>query len=362
MKRVILSVAFFFLFVNSARSIQDTTDVDTIAKPKIKVFPIVYFTPETRFAAEGFAYLSWISKGTERKSNVRLFAVYTQNKQLIFILPWQVYGKNEKIFLDGRFDLRKFPEYFYGIGNNTAENIRAIYGFSAFTFENKAYLKTANHFFIGLNTQYLQLSPDIKNSLPAALESNAIGLEEGYQTYAFGPSFLFDSRDQILSASRGKYLEVTNQFGFATIDGQKVNYLLNRLDFRLFKEVDKKTIWASQLLLQSSAGEVPFRSLPALGGPYIHRGYYQGRFRDKHLWFMQTEVRRSLSARWGMVGFLSAGRVYSENIEKVFTKIHPAIGTGLRFQFSKKERTNIRLDFSITPDSRGIYLFFAEAF
>ncbi|WP_373494330.1 hypothetical protein [Aquiflexum sp.] len=341
---------------------QDSSSIAFNHKPNLKAYPIIYYTPETKFAFEGFAYLSWVAQGTERKSNVRFFAVYTQNKQRIFILPWQAYLKNEKMFLDGGFDFRRFPEYFYGIGNQTQEDNRFLYDFTAFTFENKAFFKTYKNIFVGLNTQFLNLWPGDSNLLPAELKSGALGISEGYRFFGLGPSILSDSRDQILSPTKGKYMEFSSQFGMGIMEERNINFIINKLDVRTFTSLNEKTIWANQFLAQYSLGEVPFRSLPTLGGPYLHRGYYQGRFRDNHLLLIQSEIRRSITSRWGVVGFLSAGRVYAGKKDNLLREIHPALGTGLRYQFNKNDKTNIRLDFSITPDSRGVYLFFAEAF
>ncbi|MEX2566310.1 MAG: hypothetical protein WD431_10235, partial [Cyclobacteriaceae bacterium] len=66
--------------------------------------------------------------------------------------------------------------------------------------------------------------------------------------------------------------------------------------------------------------------------------------------------------RFGIVAFASAGRVYSNVRTELVKDIHLAAGGGLRFRISKKDRTNVRFDFSLTPDSSGFYIYFAESF
>lgn len=104
-----------------------------------KALPLAYFTPETRIAAEGFAFYSFYANKSQRKSNLRMFVTYTQNKQYLLILPWQVYTSGDQYFLKGSIDYRKFPEYYYGLGNNTKEASRALYEFKALTFTSKSY-------------------------------------------------------------------------------------------------------------------------------------------------------------------------------------------------------------------------------
>lgn len=123
-----------FALVPEAESRQSKQD-STI----FKALPLAYFTPETRIAAEGFAFYSFYAKESKRKSNLRMFVTYTQNKQYLLILPWQVYTSGDQYFLNGSIDYRKFPEYYYGLGNNTKETSRALYTFKALTFKSKSY-------------------------------------------------------------------------------------------------------------------------------------------------------------------------------------------------------------------------------
>jgi len=118
-----------------------------------KALPLAYYTPETRIALEAFAFYSYFSNGSRRKSNIRLFATYTQNRQYMLIIPWQIYTADDKYFLNGSLDYRKFPEYYYGIGNDTRETNRSLYEFSAFTINSKSYIKLENDTYMGLSLQ-----------------------------------------------------------------------------------------------------------------------------------------------------------------------------------------------------------------
>jgi len=141
-----------------------------------------------------------------------------------------------------------------------------------------------------------------------------------------------------------------------------LNFFQMNFDFRYYKKINKKLVWANQFVSQNTIGEVPFLLLPKLGGPFLARGYYQGRFRDKHMHVLQTELRQDLFWRLGIVAFGSLGAVENEFLMNAVKDLKWAGGAGLRFKMSKNDRANVRLDFSFTPDSKGIYIFFAEAF
>jgi len=327
-----------------------------------KALPLAYFTPETRIAVEAFAFYSFYARNSQRKSNLRLFITYTQNRQYLFISPWQVYTSGSQYFLSGSIDYRKFPEYYYGLGNDTKEGSRALYEFTALTLNSKSYKKLKKDTYLGLALQGQWMQPEFSDPEPVFEDIVAENGRGGYSYIGFGPSIMWDQRDHILSPSSGSFIVFTPLIGLGKTAGSAFKFGMATLDIRNYLPVAKNITWANQLLTQVSFGNVPFRVLPTLGGPFFHRGYYQGRFRDNHLAFLQSEYRQHVIGRFGFAVFGSAGRVYRTLREDLFKQIHLAAGGGLRVRISKKDKTNVRLDYSFTPDSRGFYIYFAEAF
>lgn len=331
--------------------------------PRFSALPTAYYTPETRIALEAFALCSFQSDSVARTSNVRLFAAVTQNKQLTVDLPWQVFTREERFRVDGKLDVRKFPEYYYGIGNNSEERERQLYEYRGVGLRNSALKQTGRNNYIGIYGEGRWLDTD---SLPRfdAAETPLLG-GQGYRYLGLGPSFVHDSRDVILCASKGKYLEAFATCNVAWYpserEGASLFWLLG-MDHRRFFRVKPGTVLAYQLVGRSALGAVPYRELPALGGPLLHRGYYFGRFRDRHMWCAQFEARQSLFWRIGGVAFVSAGKVYSNFRGPWIQGTKPAAGMGLRFRLHEDEEANIRLDVAVTPDSHGIYVYFAEVF
>lgn len=342
---------------------QSIAQSDSTRKPVFKVLPAAYYTPETRIALEGFAYLSFFSKGADRASNLRVFVAATQNRQFTVDLPWQIFTADEAYRFRGKWDVRKFPEKYYGIGNNTSENTHELYTYrsTGITSRSQRKLSENNYFGLAAEGRLLQAMVPYQNYSEIS-DTNLIFGESGYQMIGFGPTFIHDSRDVILCPSDGMYFESTLLFNAGRAESMDLRYAKLILDYRQYFNLPRNTVLCYQVAGQFTSGEVPYRELPTLGGPLMHRGFYFGRFRDKHLVFAQGEVRKHLFWRIGAVAFGSIGRVYHSANTVVFRDYHPAGGGGIRFKLSKKDAANIRFDVAVTPDSKGFYVYFAEAF
>lgn len=95
------------------------------------------------------------------------------------------------------------------------------------------------------------------------------------------------------------------------------------------------------------------------------RGYYTGRYRDKHLVASQVEYRIlpfSFSSRVGASVFMAMGQVYGDNYSFEWNQFLPAGGAGLRYLIFPEKDIYTRLDWAITAQGSGIYFFIGEAF
>jgi len=361
-------VCFLWLLIgipNTVFSNEKTILTDSIPSDSTKVFkalPVVYYTPETGFALEAFAYYSFKLKNAERASNARFFATYTQMKQYMFILPVQLYTNSERYFINSNNDFRYFPEFFYGLGNETKEKERTRYEFKAFQTQNKILRKMKSKSYAGINIQYQQFDVNFDPSDSLWIQDVRILGTDYFKHGIVGGVYMYDSRDHILAPRKGLFLEAMINYGFGDADEFRTRFWQLMVDVRKYFSLNERNVIATQGLFQTCMGDVPFRVLPSLGGPLLHRGYYMGRFRDKHATLLQAEWRHSFPKKWGFTVFSSIGKVSNTFKEINLSGLHPALGTGLRYRMSKRDQTTIRLDYSKTPDSQGVYLYFAEAF
>jgi outer membrane translocation and assembly module TamA len=78
---------------------------------------------------------------------------------------------------------------------------------------------------------------------------------------------------------------------------------------------------------------------------------------------LQAEYRQYFWRRWGFVAFAGVGNVASELIEYDFGTLKYNFGAGLRFQFNKEQKINLRADFGFGQDGNmGVYFGIEEAF
>ena len=95
------------------------------------------------------------------------------------------------------------------------------------------------------------------------------------------------------------------------------------------------------------------------------RGYYLGRYRDKHLIAGQVEYRIlpfSFSKRIGASVFLASGQVFGEEHTFEWNQFLLSGGAGLRFLIFPDKDIYTRLDLAFTEEGHGFYFFIGEAF
>ncbi len=365
--KLLLAIGFTFLpfclFSAPGDSIK-TTHLDSY-KPRIKILPNGYYRPETRIAVGSFVLLTFKTNRIDtllRPSFIKSTLVVTQNKQLAIENDWIIFFKKENITFYGGFDFMKFPENFYGIGNFTLKDSVKNYELDRISLNSLVLKKIKGYYFGGLNfdAQYLYSNKQNKGLSKFPLYADVNGAS-GYFVNGFGPTFLFDSRDNGLISHKGWYNEASINFhGKATFS--QFDFTNITVNSRKFIPVRKTSIWASEIYLNFNIGDLPFRSNPAIGGARFLRGYYTGRFRDKNLIFYQTEIRIPIYWKFGIVAFAGMGQVAPDIKSFSFEGMKYTAGGGIRFLLSKKENANIRLDYGFTKEGGGFYMIFGESF
>jgi outer membrane protein assembly factor BamA len=193
------------------------------------------------------------------------------------------------------------------------------------------------------------------------LDSGDFVGKEGGTLSGLGILLVQDSRDNIFFPTTGTLLNAQASLFRRAIgsdyDFQKVNF-----DFRQYIMVFSKHVLAFQESVNLTSGSVPFPWLSMLGGPSAMRGYIQGRYRDKHSIFFQTEYRVPLFWRLSTAGFVGYGDVADKLNRFRLIDFKLAGGFGIRYQANRESGTNVRLDFGFARGSFGVYAMINEAF
>ena len=325
---------------------------DSTKKIKILPVPTIGYSPETKtyLGAVTLFTIDLYKDSLTRRSNAKLEFNYTWNKQMIFETEWNYFFKEEKWFTKGRIHYSEYPDYYYGIGSNTPESNKLLYNSNRFVFEANILKNVGEKFFVGPDLKFINYS-NVNFSGPSVYPELADKL-----TFGIGITLLRDSRNNLLTPTKGFYLNLNAGCNFS-----ESNYVGTTLDIRYYKTWADKYTWASRMINDFHFGEVPFYDYSFLGGDKFVRGYNYGRYRDKNLSSIQTEFRLPLVWRFGIATFGGVSNIFADNF-KINDSMYNC-GLGLRFLVDKHDKTNLRLDYAVGNDGNsGFYISFGESF
>ncbi|WP_338872274.1 BamA/TamA family outer membrane protein [Spirosoma sp. SC4-14] len=351
---------------------------DSAIKPfSIFPLPILYYTPETRFAYGVAASATFrfkrdyalINKANQqlrpagsapdkpRPSNVMLLAAYTQNRQILLFLPFQVFYDQNMYYVYGEAGYYRYNYNFFGVGQH--EVPRENYEVNFPRIRLNALRRIQPHLYAGLryefeNYQIVSVEPG------GLLASGTVPGGQGGRLAGAGLGLFYDTRDNVFYPSKGLVADFS-YLGHGQGIGSDFCYNRYVADVSFYQKLGSRAIAAFNYVVSITGGIAPFNGMSLLGGTKRMRGYYEGRFRDQNMTLFQTELRVHIWKRLTGVVFGSAGML--GDAEKLFRAdaIKTAYGAGLRVRINN-EGLNIRADYGFGHKSSGLYLTIGEAF
>jgi outer membrane protein assembly factor BamA len=293
-----------------------------------------------------------------RASNIQLTATYTLNKQINIRLQHAVFTPKEEWILNGQANYSKFPKNFWGIGPNTAEEDKVNIEYQKFEMRQMALRKIFKNIYLGPQWHFIyRYDMKFDETVPSITGA------EGNLSNALGATFFWDKRDNILTPTQNHYLELSALF-YTPFLQSEFGYQSYKIDARKYFRLQQegKRVLAVQLLGLFNSGEVPFEEMGMIGGEYIMRGYFEGRYRDNNALQAQIEYRSLLTGRLGFALFVAGGNVFPGLGSVYISNTKWAVGAGLRYNINKADPTYIRLDYGIGENTGGLYLSIGEAF
>ncbi len=360
---ILLLTTQMFLFVLSAER-TEAAGKEKEFKNRIIAAPIVFYTPETSLAfGAGGAYIFRSPKHnpeTTRPSAIAPSVIYTLKKQFRAQFSTEFYFKDNSYRMNGYTKLERFPFKFYGIGNDTTEDEEEVYTSKGVTFFLSFLKRLGKSFNIGF--QYYLVDWNISETEEGRLLDSGLIAGSGGGTIS-GVSAVInrDTRDNIYFPMTGEFFEF-NARTYPGFLGSSFEFSTFTLDLRKYFNLFSSHVLAVRFLMKNQSGDVPFIELARVGGEFILRGYFDGRFRDKHMAVMEAEYRMPLSGRFGLVAFTGVGKVASGFGDLGFDDLKPAYGVGLRYLFDKKEKIRVRFDLAFGRGTSGFYFSVFEAF
>ena len=335
---------------------------------KIITAPIVSYSPETDFGfGIGAKYLfKFKGSGDEtRTSNMPVSMLYTLNNQFFIYSGFEIFTNQEKWVISGNIIFQNYPRLYYGIGQNSPDTNEEIYDTYQFLIE-PIILKQAftRYLFLGGGFRYNTIY-DTTVEEDGLLDTNMPSGFDGSTSTGVELALLYDSRDNILNASKGWYFEFTRGFYNTSLGGTH-DFDLTRFDLRHYMKISQNNndVLAFQAVGHFANGDVPLAELALFGNEQIMRGYIEGRYIEENLLAAQVEYRKTFKdSRFGFVAFVGAGDVFSKSTDLSLNDLKLNYGVGFRFMLDKKEKLNVRFDYGAGNESDGnFYVNIAEAF
>lgn len=325
------------------------------APKKVKVIPIptLGYEPETLFHFGAVALFTFdlYHDSLTRTSNAKVEFNYTLRNQLILETEWSYFFREEQWFSQGLLHFSKFPDYYYGVGSATPIENELLFETNRIDLEGGVYYNLGRRRFTGGGFRYLNysnLNSDSQIKFDELVDRQNVGLSL---------SFFIDRRNSLLSASKGSLLRLDTEYNFS-----KSDYLRMKFDARKYLSISSGFVFAGRFYNQFTFGTPTFYDYAVLGGDDFVRGYFYGRYRDKHLTTFQGEIRTPLLWRLGLSFIAGVSSLYDQP-SAISTAIRPNYGLGLRFLVDKEDRINLRFDYVLgNQQNSGFYISFGESF
>lgn len=326
-------------------------------------YPLAFYLPETSWGIGAYGITTFRFKNQKASappSQVNLLAVYTVLNQLKINAPFKFYINDRAYIIKGELGYYRYNYQYFGRGNIEPKTNNENYKINYPKLEIVGIKQIAPNIFAGLNYQF-QSSDIVKKEENGLLENQDITGANGGVISGIGPSFTYDSRDNVFYPSKGVYVNLNSTFHSA-FTGSSFNYGKVAFDISTYIKDKFNNIIGLNYIGAFNTGNPPFNDLSELGGSHKGRGLFLGKYRDKILNLVQIEYRYPIYWRFSGATFASYSGVSNKLSNYSLANNHFNYGTGIRYQLDKKEKINLRLDIATGNQNVYVYITLAEAF
>lgn len=344
-----------------------------------------------------------------KMSNLVGNVLYTTKKQWIISSRHNIYLYEDKSILIGDWRYFDTSQPTFGLGSSAPNDPSSnphlpgtYWGEQQMDFRlirfYETYLKKVgdSDFYLGLG-YHLDIHDRISNFLEegTGVLPETIFSADYYNSFmGFNPikttvsgvalNVIFENRDMAVSPYEKNFGWIQYKINPEFLGSDQSSSIL-LLDYRHYFNLSKTRkrnligLWGMGNFLVS--GRLPYMNLPSIGWDMFGRGgrgYAQGRFRGEQMVYGEAEWRFPLQREKDTFGgtifvngaTFSGGSTSSPSSsyfdggkEKLFNKINPGYGLGLRVMINKEKRTTITADYAIgQKGNSGFYLNINETF
>ena len=242
-----------------------------------------------------------------------------------------------------------FPADFWGIGYEMGDNDANKSDMKRWQAQAEVsfLFRVADNFYIGPMASYdYVIGKHIER--PELLQ----GMDQHTWNVGAGVSLVYDNRDNLTNPHRGIYLNI-NQMFRPRFMGNDYAFSTTAFRFDAYQRLGKGTVLAEDIGANLNFGNPSWGMMAELGGTHSMRGYYEGRYRDKHSLEATVELRQHVWKRNGIVVWVGAGTIFPKFSALRSKQILPNAGVGYRWEFKK----NVRLDYGFGKSGQSGFLF-----
>ena len=180
------------------------------------------------------------------------------------------------------------------------------------------------------------------------------GMDRHTWNIGAGFSLVYDSRDVLTNPHQGYYVNLTQCFR-PRFMGNDYAFSTTELQMDAYQQLWKGAILAEDFRTMLNFGNPSWGMMALLGNSNSMRGYYEGRYRDKHKIETQVELRQHIWKRNSLTAWMGAGMVFPKFSAMRSRHILPNFGIGYRWEF--KKNVNVRLDYGFGKAGQTGFLF-----
>lgn len=327
--------------------------------------PIVFYQEETNFGfgVSGGYYFN--SSTLSKISSISGSVIYTLKNQAKININPRLFTNGKRCYLGGNFNIKYYPDRFYGIGTTTPQY---DFPYTSKSFELKfqpAYYvipQLSVGFNLAFQGERIEYEDQYKQQVAECREKYGSAGWDPYFMWGLGAYFTYDTRDNNFYPQKFSNFVKFSALGYAKALGSSYDVGSLTLDVRQYIPTWVGQVFAWQIYADMRIGkDVPFRMLPTIGGSDNIRGFRERKFTDNFMWEAQVEYRIPIWWRLKAAVFCSVGDVY--NIyDPVFEKLKVGYGLGLRCRLNQA-RVNLRFDVAFNNYGEYKFMFTAtEAF
>ncbi len=290
-------------------------------------------------------------------SNVDLYGdITTANYYMLGIRGTNIFPQ-DRYRMEYNVKFESFLSDFWGIGFKEGDKDSNESEMKRMQFSAKASFlwKVADNMYAGPTAAFDYVhAGDVER--PELLD----GMARHTWNVGYGAAFVYDSRDVLTNPHKGMYVNVTQMFRPAFL-GNEYAFSTTDLRFDIYRKLWKGAILAYDFRSTLNFGKPSWGMMARLGSSSSMRGYYEGRYRDKHKFETQIELRQHVWRRNGIVVWVGTGTVFGTFGELHADRLLPNYGLGYRWEFKKD--VNVRIDYGFGKSGqRGFNFNISEAF